>query len=72
MNRRNFIQQSLSAAALAFTASDLFAHEALFAKGSLSKFGCQLYSIRDILPKDPKGNMKALADMGYKYFESYF
>jgi sugar phosphate isomerase/epimerase len=37
----------------------------------LSKFGCQLYSIRDVLPKDPKGNMKALAQMGYKYFESY-
>lgn len=71
MNRRDFIQQSLSAAAIAFTANDLFAHEAIAAKGSLSKFGCQLYSIRDILPKDPKGNMKALADMGYKYFESY-
>lgn len=71
MNRRNFIQQSLSAVAIAFTANDLFAHEALRAKGSLSKFGCQLYSIRDILPKDPRGNMKALADMGYKYFESY-
>lgn len=65
MNRRDFIQQSVSAAALAFTASDLFAG------AGISKFGCQLYSIRDILPKDPKGNMKALAEMGYKYFESY-
>lgn len=70
MKRRDFIQQSLSAAAIAFTASDLLAND-FFAKGSLSKFGCQLYSIRDILPKDPKGNMKALADMGYNYFESY-
>ncbi len=65
MNRKDFIRQSLSAAALAFTANDLFA------SAGISKFGCQLYSIRDILPKDPKGNMKALAEMGYKYFESY-
>lgn len=65
MKRRDFIQQSVAAGALAFTANDLFA------KGTLSKFGCQLYSIRDLMPKDPKGNMKALAEMGYKYFESY-
>jgi sugar phosphate isomerase/epimerase len=65
MNRRIFIQQSLSAAAITLTANQLYA------ESKLSKFGCQLYSIRDILPKDPKGNMKLLADMGYKYFESY-
>ena len=65
MNRRDFIQQSLATAALAMTANQLQA------AGSISKFGCQLYSIRDVLPKDPKGNMKALAEMGYKYFESY-
>jgi sugar phosphate isomerase/epimerase len=65
MNRRIFIQQSLSAAAFALTANQLYAST------KLSKFGCQLYSIRDVLPKDPKANMKLLADMGYKYFESY-
>jgi sugar phosphate isomerase/epimerase len=65
MNRRDFLQKSVGAAALALTASDLLA------VGDISKFGCQLYSVRDMMPKDPKASMKALAEMGYKYFESY-
>lgn len=65
INRRNFLLKSASLAGLTLIASDLQA------KGTLKKFGCQLYSIRDVLPKDPKGYMKQLADMGYKYFESY-
>jgi len=65
INRRKFLQQSASLAALAFITNDLQA------KGTLKQFGCQLYSIRDVLPKDPKNYMKQLADMGYNYFESY-
>jgi sugar phosphate isomerase/epimerase len=65
INRRTFLHQSASVVALA-----LLAQEAE-AKGTLKKFGCQLYSIRDVMPKDPKGNMEALAKMGYKFFESY-
>ncbi len=65
INRRTFLQQSASLAALALINTDVEA------RGTLKKFGCQLYSIRDVLPKDPKGYMKQLADMGYKYFEGY-
>ncbi|WP_337043135.1 sugar phosphate isomerase/epimerase family protein [Emticicia sp. 17c] len=65
INRRKFLQQSASLAALALVANRVNANE------TLKQFGCQLYSIRDVLPKDPRGYMKQLADMGYKYFESY-
>jgi sugar phosphate isomerase/epimerase len=34
-------------------------------------FGLQLYSLRDILPKDPTGILKQVADFGYKQIESY-
>jgi sugar phosphate isomerase/epimerase len=66
MNRRLFIQKSLiTASALALTSQSLFANK------KLKKFGCQLYSVRDKMPKDAKGTMEALAKMGYKQFESY-
>ena len=39
--------------------------------GSIKTYGLQLYSVRDVLPKDPKGVMTQLAQMGYKQFESY-
>lgn len=65
LSRRSFLQQSASAVALA-----LLANEAE-AKGTLKKFGCQLYSVRDLMPKDAKGTMKQLAEMGYTQFESY-
>ncbi len=64
-SRRKFLQQSASAVALAFWANEAEA------KGTLEQFGCQLFSVRDLMPKDAKGTMKQLADMGYKQFESY-
>ncbi len=66
MNRRDFLQNAAMAmAAVALPDVPLFANK------KIGKFGCQLYSIRDVLPSDPKGYMKQLADMGYSYFESY-
>lgn len=65
MNRRIFLQQSSSLALMALLSQDLFA------KGTLKQFGCQLYSVRDQMPKDAKGTMEKLAQMGYKQFESY-
>lgn len=66
MNRRLFLQKSIiTASALALTSQELFAHK------KLKKFGCQLYSVRDKMPKDAKGTMEALAKMGYNQFESY-
>src|SRR5690349_24635659 len=38
---------------------------------ALTSFGLQLYTLRDDLPKDPKGVLKQVADMGYKQIEGY-
>lgn len=36
-----------------------------------NKFGLQLYSLRDDLPKDPKGVLKQVASFGYNQIEGY-
>ena len=36
-----------------------------------SKFGIQLYTLRDIMPKDPTGVIKQLASFGYSQIENY-
>ena len=41
------------------------------AEQAIGQFGLQLYTLRDDLPKDPKGVLKQIADMGYKQIESY-
>src|SRR4051812_31256556 len=38
---------------------------------ALSQFGLQLYTLRDDLPKDPKGVLKQVADFGYKQVEGF-
>lgn len=37
----------------------------------LTAFGLQLYSLRDDLPKDPKGILKQVAGFGYKQIEGF-
>jgi len=37
----------------------------------LSSFGLQLYTLRDELPKDPKGILKQVASFGYKQIEGF-
>jgi sugar phosphate isomerase/epimerase len=37
----------------------------------LNAFGIQLYSLRDDFPKDPKGVLKQVADMGYNQIEGF-
>ena len=70
MQRRDFVKQSglLTAGAFALGQSTLLANAP---KETISPFGVQLYSVRDVIPKDPKGIMTQLAEMGYKQFESY-
>ncbi|GAB3894818.1 sugar phosphate isomerase/epimerase family protein [Spirosoma agri] len=70
MQRRSFLKQSglLTAGAFALTQSELLANAPAKA---INPFGVQLYSVRDVLPKDPKGIMTELAQMGYKQFESF-
>lgn len=40
-------------------------------KGSIEKFGIQLYTIRDVIYDNPKEKLKKLADFGYRQIESY-
>ncbi|MFD1140898.1 sugar phosphate isomerase/epimerase family protein [Larkinella insperata] len=70
MQRRHFLKQTglLTAGALSL------AHGNLLANGpqkTITPFGVQLFSVRTILPNDPKGVMTDLAKMGYKQFESF-
>jgi sugar phosphate isomerase/epimerase len=67
INRRDFLKQTgaLAAGALTLSQTDVLANK------SVGVFGLQLYSVRDVLPKDPKGVMTQLAQMGYRQFESY-
>ncbi len=37
----------------------------------LASFGIQLYTLRDVLPADPRGVLKQLSSFGYKQIESY-
>jgi len=39
--------------------------------GKIGDFGIQLYTLRDDMPKDPKGVLKKIAGFGYKQIESY-
>lgn len=38
---------------------------------SLTSFGLQLYTLRDVIPADPKGTLKQVAGYGYKQIEGY-
>ncbi len=75
LQRRAFLKQAgaFTAGAFALSQTDLLAagSSALNPQGTIKAFGVQLYSVRDELPKDPKGVMTQLAKMGYKQFESY-
>lgn len=70
MQRRSFLKQTglLTAGALTLSQHSLLAGAP--AK-TINPFGVQLYSVRDVIPADPKGVMTKLAQMGYKQFESY-
>jgi sugar phosphate isomerase/epimerase len=39
--------------------------------GRLKTFGLQLYTIRDVFEKDPKGTLKLISGFGYKQLEGY-
>ena len=38
---------------------------------AITTFGLQLYTLRDDLPKDPKGVLKQVSTFGYKQVEGY-
>ncbi len=39
--------------------------------GSLDKFGIQLYTLRDLMPKDPLGTIRKVSDLGFTQIEGY-
>lgn len=45
--------------------------EDVYVPAALAAFGLQLYTLRDDFPKDPKGVLKQVADMGYTQIEGY-
>ncbi|UFH53863.1 sugar phosphate isomerase/epimerase [Spirosoma sp. KNUC1025] len=74
MKRRDFLTQSglVAAGTLALAQTSSLANVLLNAPAKkINPFGVQLYSVRDVLPKDPKGVMTQLAQMGYTQFESF-
>jgi len=71
-NRRNFLK--ITGAVGAGLALNSLGGASLFAAESaksIKQFGIQLYTLRDVVPGDPKGVLKQLASFGYKQIESY-
>ncbi|MDR2496429.1 MAG: sugar phosphate isomerase/epimerase [Tannerellaceae bacterium] len=71
MNRREFINKGMAAAAACCAATTLPALTAACNTPSRNRIGIQLYSINKILPDDIPGNLRKLADIGYARAEAY-
>ncbi len=71
--RRDFIKLSVqSAAAIALLQMGCnSANNPKTVTNTIDKFGLQLYTLRDDMPKDPRGILKQIAGFGYKQIESY-
>ncbi|MDR3717192.1 MAG: sugar phosphate isomerase/epimerase [Bryobacteraceae bacterium] len=66
-SRRSFLATSLSTSLAVSAASSL----SLSAKGKKIPIGLELYSVRDVLPKDLPGTLRAVAKQGYEVVEFY-
>lgn len=72
LKRRAFIKNTTMAATGVMLSSYLPAcKSASISKDVRDNFGLQLYSLRDVLPDDPRGILKQVASFGYKQVESY-
>ena len=72
MKRREFIKTTSIATSGFFLSGYLPAcNQVAGSKDVSDKFGLQLYTLRDVLPNDPKGILKQVASFGYKEIESY-
>ncbi|HYF68490.1 MAG TPA: sugar phosphate isomerase/epimerase [Ohtaekwangia sp.] len=67
MKRRQFIQSAGLATAGMLTIPSFLKAAPKGKKG----LGLQLYTLRDVMPKDPKGVLKKVADFGYSEVETY-
>ena len=71
-NRRKFLQTAGVAGAGILLSPYLPGCKSANATGNVSQnFGLQLYSLRDDMPKDPKGVLTQVASFGYKQIESF-
>jgi sugar phosphate isomerase/epimerase len=72
MKRREFLQTTGIAATGLMVSSYLTAcKSSSISKDVRNNFGLQLYTLRDVLPEDPRGILKQVASFGYKEIESY-
>jgi len=72
MKRRQFLQTTGIAATGLLVSGYLPAcKSSAISKDVRNKFGLQLYTLRDVLPQDPKGVLTQVASFGYKQIESY-
>lgn len=69
VTRRKFLELSAWAAALLSSPQSLVS--CTMPRKTLKEFGLQLYSLKDVMPGDPKGTLKKVAEMGYTLVESY-
>jgi len=69
MKRRVFIQSGTFAATSLLLARSSMA-EILSGKKAVAPIGLQLYTLGDLMVKDPKGTLEKLAAIGYKELES--
>ena len=73
-SRKDFLKTATTGIAITAITGKLLGSSsaAAFGKsGKLKEFGLQLYTLRDVMPKDPKGVLKQVAAMGYKQVESF-
>ena len=71
-NRRKFIRTiGLAGTGIALSSYLPSCKTAAGAKAVNQNFGLQLYSLRDDMPKDPKGVLTQVASFGYKEIESF-
>jgi sugar phosphate isomerase/epimerase len=74
MERRKFIKAAsflTTGVVLSGLSNELAGCTVKGPSGSLQQFGLQLYTLRDEMPKDPKGVLRQVASFGYKQIESY-
>jgi sugar phosphate isomerase/epimerase len=73
-SRKNFLKTTAAGLAITAITGKLLGCNTAFAMGNsekLKNFGLQLYTLRDVMPKDPKGVLKQVAAMGYQQIESF-
>jgi sugar phosphate isomerase/epimerase len=66
MKRREFIQTAAFIAVIALALPSF-----MYISKTKSAIGLQLYTLRDVIPADPKGVLKKVADAGYTKLETY-